>query len=92
MRLHQVAILARINIPNIATSEDQIICPGPHRITINSTDSCIYAPPAFNAGVNWIGKEVVIDDGLITSRSPKDLPAFDKKLIEEIAKGVHQTN
>lgn len=44
-----------------------------------------------NAGVNWLDKEVVVDNGLITSRSPKDLPAFNKKIIEEIAKGIHQT-
>jgi protease I len=44
-----------------------------------------------NAGANWIDKEVVTDSGLLTSRSPADLPAFNKKIIEEIAKGVHQT-
>jgi protease I len=44
-----------------------------------------------NAGVNWVDREVVVDDGLITSRSPKDLPAFNKKMIEEIAEGVHNT-
>ncbi len=42
-----------------------------------------------NAGVNWIDKEVVVDQGLVTSRSPADLPAFNKKMIEEIAEGVH---
>lgn len=44
-----------------------------------------------NAGVNWMNKEVVIDSGLLTSRSPEDLPAFNKKLLEEIAEGVHTT-
>lgn len=39
-----------------------------------------------NAGANWIDQEVVIDNNLITSRSPEDLDAFNKKLIEEIAK------
>jgi protease I len=43
-----------------------------------------------NAGVNWHDKEVVVDHGLVTSRSPKDLEAFNKKLIEEIKEGVHQ--
>ncbi|KAA9041857.1 type 1 glutamine amidotransferase [Ginsengibacter hankyongi] len=43
-----------------------------------------------NAGVNWEDKEVVVDEGLITSRSPKDLDAFNKKLLEEIAEGVHE--
>ena len=42
-----------------------------------------------NAGVNWQDKEVVVDNGLVTSRSPKDLEAFNKKLIEEIKEGVH---
>ena len=44
-----------------------------------------------NAGVNWMDKEVVTDNGLLTSRSPADLTAFNKKLIEEIAEGVHPT-
>lgn len=43
-----------------------------------------------NAGANWVDKEVVVDNGLVTSRSPKDLPAFCKKMVEEIAEGVHQ--
>ena len=41
-----------------------------------------------NAGVNWEDKEVVVDEGLITSRSPKDLDAFNKKLLEEIGEQV----
>ena len=42
-----------------------------------------------NAGADWIDREVVVDNGLVTSRSPKDLPAFNKKMIEEISEGVH---
>lgn len=42
-----------------------------------------------NAGVNWVDKEVVVDNGLVTSRSPKDLDAFNRKMIEEFAEGVH---
>ncbi len=42
-----------------------------------------------NAGVNWHDREVVVDNGLVTSRSPKDLDAFNKKMIEEVAEGVH---
>jgi|SRR4051812_9909393 protease I len=42
-----------------------------------------------NAGVDWVDREVVVDNGLITSRSPKDLPAFNKKMIEEIMEGMH---
>ena len=43
-----------------------------------------------NAGANWVDEEVVVDNGLVTSRKPDDLPAFNAKLIEEIAEGVHQ--
>ena len=42
-----------------------------------------------NAGVTWADLEVVIDNGLITSRSPKDLDAFNEKMIEAIAEGVY---
>lgn len=42
-----------------------------------------------NAGANWVDEEVVVDDGLVTSRQPKDLPAFCNKMIEEIAEGKH---
>jgi protease I len=43
-----------------------------------------------NAGVEWVDQEVVVDHGLVTSRSPKDLPAFNKKMLEEFAEGVHE--
>lgn len=43
-----------------------------------------------NAGANWEDKEVVVDKGLVTSRSPADLEAFNKKLLEEIREGVHE--
>ncbi len=43
-----------------------------------------------NAGANWYDQEVVVDEGLVTSRGPKDLPAFNDKIIEEFAEGVHQ--
>jgi protease I len=43
-----------------------------------------------NAGVKWVDKEVVVDKGLVTSRSPKDLDAFNRKVIEEIQEGVHE--
>ncbi|HET6721853.1 MAG TPA: type 1 glutamine amidotransferase domain-containing protein [Chitinophagaceae bacterium] len=42
-----------------------------------------------NAGALWIDREVVVDNGLVTSRSPKDLDAFNKKMIEEIKEGKH---
>jgi len=40
-----------------------------------------------NAGANWVDQEVVVDHGLVTSRSPDDLPAFNAKMIEEFAEG-----
>lgn len=42
-----------------------------------------------NAGALWSDREVIVDNGLVTSRSPKDLPAFNKKMIEEIKEGKH---
>jgi protease I len=43
-----------------------------------------------NAGAEWLDKEVVVDKNLITSRSPKDLEAFNKKLVEKIKEDVHE--
>ena len=42
-----------------------------------------------NAGAEWVDQEVVTDNGLVTSRKPEDVPAFAKKLIEEISEGIH---
>jgi protease I len=42
-----------------------------------------------NAGAIWTDNEVVVDRGLVTSRTPQDLPAFNKKMIEEIKEGIH---
>ncbi len=44
-----------------------------------------------NAGVKWEDKEVITDNGLVTSRSPKDLEAFNRKMIEEFGEGVHKS-
>lgn len=43
-----------------------------------------------NAGGNWVDREVVVDDGLVSSRGPKDLPAFCEKLVEVLAEGPTQ--
>jgi protease I len=42
-----------------------------------------------NAGGNWVDQEVVVDQGLVTSRKPDDIPAFNAKVIEEFAEGKH---
>jgi protease I len=43
-----------------------------------------------NAGGNWVDEEVHVDRGLVTSRKPDDLPAFNRKLVEEFAEGRHE--
>ncbi|MGP3536188.1 type 1 glutamine amidotransferase domain-containing protein [Microbacterium sp. RD1] len=43
-----------------------------------------------NAGATWVDEEVVVDAGLVSSRTPDDLPAFNDKVIEEIAEGEHE--
>lgn len=43
-----------------------------------------------NAGANVVDEEVVVDEGLVTSRQPDDLPAFNAKMIEEFAEGRHR--
>jgi protease I len=42
-----------------------------------------------NAGAEWVDEEVVVDNGLVTSRKPDDIPAFNRKMIEEFAEGRH---
>ena len=42
-----------------------------------------------NAGGNWVDQQVVTDNGLVTSRKPDDLPAFNQKMIEEFGEGTH---
>ena len=43
-----------------------------------------------NAGGNWVDEEVVVDQGLVTSRKPDDLPAFNEKIVEEFCEGRHE--
>jgi protease I len=43
-----------------------------------------------NAGADWVDETVVVDNGLVTSRKPADLPAFNRKMIEEFAEGIHK--
>src|SRR5918995_2805884 len=42
-----------------------------------------------NAGAEWVDQEVVVDRGIVSSRRPDDLPAFNRKMIEEFAEGLH---
>jgi len=42
-----------------------------------------------NAGASWVDREVVVDNGLVTSRKPEDIAAFNAKMIEEFAEGIH---
>jgi protease I len=43
-----------------------------------------------NAGAHWVDKDVVNDQGLVTSRRPADIPRFNQKMIEEFAEGIHK--
>lgn len=43
-----------------------------------------------NAGAEWVDEEVVVDNGLVSSRNPDDLPAFCTKIVEEFAEGQHE--
>jgi len=42
-----------------------------------------------NPGSKWVDEEVVVDNGLVSSRKPDDIPAFNRKMIEEFAEGRH---
>ena len=44
-----------------------------------------------NAGANWVDQEVVVDNGIVTSRNPDDLKAFVPKIIEELEEGRHHS-
>jgi protease I len=43
-----------------------------------------------NAGGDWVDEQVVVDNGLVSSRKPDDLPAFCRKMVEEFAEGPHR--
>jgi protease I len=43
-----------------------------------------------NAGARWVDQEVVVDNGLVTSRNPQDIPAFNRKMVEEFQEGIHR--
>ncbi|REC50170.1 type 1 glutamine amidotransferase domain-containing protein [Chryseobacterium pennipullorum] len=72
------------------------ICHGP-QILINAevvngrnmTSVNSISKDLINAGAHWEDQEVIVDQGLVTSRTPKDLPAFNAKMVEEINEGKH---
>ncbi len=74
-----------------------VICHGP-QVLISADlvrDRTMTSWPAIqvdmrNAGANWIDEEVVVDNGLVSSRNPDDIPAFNRKMIEEFAEGKHE--
>jgi protease I len=43
-----------------------------------------------NAGARWVDEEVVVDNGVVSSRKPDDIPTFNRKMIEEFAEGWHK--
>ncbi len=43
-----------------------------------------------NAGGDWVDRNVIVDEGLVTSRKPDDIPAFNAKMIEEFIEGKHE--
>ena len=43
-----------------------------------------------NAGAEWVDEEVIVDNGLVSSRKPDDIPAFNRKMIEEFGEGLHR--
>ena len=45
-----------------------------------------------NAGATWVDEDVVVDQGLVTSRGPDDIPAFNAKMIDEFAEGEHEVH
>ena len=59
--------------------------PGPHPDVLAIARRQICGTP----GPNWVDQEVVVDQGLVTSRKPDDMPAFYSKMVEEIAEGAH---
>ena len=55
----------------------------------NMTSVYSISKDLINAGAHWVDREVVVDNGLVTSRTPKDLPAFNAKMVEEFKEGKH---
>jgi protease I len=60
-------------------------------LSLTLISPCLFREPSKkdlqNAGAKWVDREVVVDYGLVTSRKPADIPAFNQKMIEEFAEG-----
>jgi protease I len=74
-----------------------VICHGPWTLVEADVvrDRTITSWPSLrtdirNAGGNWVDQEVVVDNGMVSSRRPDDLPAFCSKIVEEFAEGRHE--
>jgi deglycase len=73
-----------------------VICHGPWTLIdagvvrgLRITSSPSLKTDLTNAGAHWVDEEVVVDRGVVSSRKPDDLPAFDEKMIEEFGEGQH---
>ncbi len=74
-----------------------VICHGPWTLVeadvvrgIRMTSFPSVKTDLINAGADWVDEEVVVDRGIVSSRKPDDLPAFNRKMIEEFAEGEHK--
>ena len=74
-----------------------VICHGPWTLVeadvVDGREMTSYASiqtDLKNAGANWVDEEVVVDEGLVSSRWPDDLPAFCAKVVEELGEGQHE--
>jgi len=73
-----------------------VICHGPWTLVeagvvrgVKMTSYPSVKTDLINAGAQWVDQEVVVDRGIVSSRKPDDLPAFNRKMLEEFADGRH---